>query len=241
MGYKRSMRSAIAAVAIVLAAIATSACKRAPSAGPTDRAWTTADFQRVAAATDGCRALPAFGSAAFARMTDPGVLATIDPPERPLRERFEALMVYQEAVAAIFKRYATTCPEPRAPVAMGAVLIELTLRQMPLMDQFLAGFSPDDPTYANRAAGRAQVQDGLVTLVTGTAMTVRGTSFTAPLPGVGLRLGTALAQARAALPPSALAGTLGNLEAPDDAEDNPHRRALRADIRAGLNAPAPTP
>ena len=72
-------------------------------------------------------------------------------------------------------------------------------------------------------------------------MTVRGTSFTGPLPGIGRRLGAAVAHARALLPPDALAAALANLEAPEASDDNPHRRALRADIRAGLTAPPPAP
>lgn len=198
------------------------------------------DFQRVAATTS-CRDLPAFGSAAFARMTDPAVIANLAPPQQPFMTRIPALMDYQDAMASIFKRYAMGCADPRAALVTDAAMLELVVVELPLLDQFLAGFAPDDPSYAARVHGREQVVQGLVEMATGAALTVRGTDFTAPLPGVGLRLGTALARAQALVPAGTLAGAIGNLDVPEALDDNPYRRALRAELRAGLHAPAPPP
>ncbi len=222
-------------------------CRRTappPSPGPVDRPWTTADFQRVAAITR-CGDLPAFGSAAFARMTAPDALASIDPADQPVSARSGALLDYQDALGAIFKRYTVACGDARAALTLDSALLELNVRALPLMDRFLAGFAPDDPTYAARVRGRQQVADGVVEMATGAEITVRGTDFTAPLPGVGLRLGTALAQVRALLPAGALDGVIGNLGAPTEGDDNPYRRALRVELQTGLHsvpaAPAPTP
>lgn len=238
MGYKRGMRFP-AGVAVALFVLSASGCRdRARSPGPGDRPWTAADFKRVAATTS-CGGLPTFGSPGFARMTDPSAIADVAPPGQPFVTRLPALMDYQVALAAIFKRYAMACGDPRAALVMDAALIELVVLELPLFDQFLAGFAPDDPTYATRVHGRDQVVQGLVAMATGAALTVRGTDFTAPLPGVGLRLGTALARAQALLPADTLAGAVGNLDVPADLDDNAYRRALRTELRAGLHRPLP--
>jgi hypothetical protein len=220
-------------VTIVVALAA--ACGSGPRVGPTDRPWTIADFHQVAG-TSSCGRLPSFGSPAFTRMTAPSVPDDLDPPDNPVHVRIPALLDYFETMNAIFKHYVTGCGDVPAALAIMASILEGAVRIAPLMDAMLETFSPDDPTYATRMDGLAQFKQGLVTMATGAALMVRSTNFAAPVPGVGRRLGAALARLKRRLPDGALDSALGNLDVPEGDDDNVHRRALRADIRTGLHS-----
>jgi hypothetical protein len=227
-----------AARALVALALAAAACGRSSKPlPPGDRAWTLADFEKLAAAT-GCGGLPRPGSAAFHRMTDASVLPAIDPPDRPIDERLGTLLGYQEAVNAIGRRY-YECSTADSVLAMSTLGLEVVVREIPLLDQLRASFSPADADYAERMEGLEQVKRGLVQMTTGAALTVRGSRFTTPLPGIGRRLGEALVVARAWLPPGELDAALGNLDVPPADDSDPNRKAIRAEIYAALHAPPP--
>jgi hypothetical protein len=226
------MMRALIALALVL-----TACSASPPVGPADRPWAIDDFERLAA-REGCAGLPPPRSAAFAHMTDASVLARVAPPEQPLAERLPALFRYIEAFRPIFKRYGA-CSTTDAVLTTGTAMLEAFVEVWPLLEQHLATFSPADPTYETRVAGREKTRAGMLGLATGIAMVVRGGRFQTALAGVGHRFGVALARARAILPPEALDAVLGDLAVPPDDDPEPNRRAIRAEIYAALNAPVP--
>lgn len=233
------MRSAVIALLVAGIVAPLAACRDGTPGGPTDRAWTTADFERVAAASS-CAALPTSGSPAFARMTDPHVLDTLVSAEQAPAARLGGLIDYQNALAAITKHYAS-CGDLGGHLAMATALIELMAFELPVADAFVATLPADDPTREVRAGGVAKMREGLQGMATGIALTVRGSRFPRPVPGVGRRLGAALARVVPLMPAGALDGALGNLDVPEDGDDDRNRRALRADIRAGLHDARATP
>lgn len=223
---------------LFVALCAAAACGRStPPAPATDRPWVLEDFQQLARGRR-CDGLPAFGSPGFARLTDPTALGRIDPAARPPEERLQTLVQFQAAANLIARRY-MECSSPDAVLAANTVTFEIMVHELPILDALAATWSPTQPDHAVRVGGLEKVKKGIVGAATGAALVVRGSTFTTPLPGTGRRLGTALARARDSLGRDALAGALGNLEAPIDGDDDPNRRAIRAEIRDALAAPPP--
>lgn len=209
--------------------------KSAPPPMPGDRPWTVDDFGRLAAGS-GCAGLPQPGSPAFDRMIDPSVLAMIDPPGRPVGDRLSSLIDYQGLMSAINKRY-IGCTNADAMLALSVMNLEAAAREIPLVDELAATFSPQDPDYAARMDGLAQMKDGVVSMATGASMVVQGGPFASPMPGVGRRLGVALARARDWIGPVQLAGALASLDVAPDTDPDPNRLAIRREIVDGLHAP----
>lgn len=205
-----------------------------PAPAPADRPWTLTDFEGVAAGR-GCAGLPRLGSPAFERMVDPSVLATIDPGGA-FEARASALVRYQQAIGGLARRYGV-CGPPDAVLATGTAQLEVFVHLLPLVEQQLAATPATDPTRATREGGLEQMKAGIVGMATGAALVVRGSDFTSPLPGVGRRLGVALARASQHLPAGTLYAAIGNLDVPPEGDDDPERRAIRVELRDGLRAP----
>ncbi len=221
---------------VLLALVLLVSCDRARDRafGPADRPWTTADFEQLAA-TQGCGSLPRSGTERFERMIEPAVVATLAPADGSDPQRIPAVLAFVDAVRPIFQRY-SDCRDLVGVLGVNTMMIEATGQMLPLMATFVARFPSDDPSYQARVAGLEQVRAGLVAMARGAALIVTDNEFRAPVPRLGLRLGAALARARTLLPAGALDGAIAGLAADPALDPNPHRRALRADIVAGLGA-----
>lgn len=180
---------------------------------------------------DGCDTLPAYGSAELTTLTAPATLAAMTGSTVPSAQRLAQVSDYRAQLAVLARHYGGTCGLPREYLIVTATAFEAAARAAPLFDQALAAISDRDPSYADHEAGRAEFRAECAAAVRAFAWTLPDVDLQAPLPEVADRLGHALAQLRAALPPTTIDPGVELLDLPDD---NPHRQAVRAAIVGAL-------
>ena len=175
---------------------------------PAFTAWTPQRYTAVAQQIEvGCGepSVPKVGSAELAELVDTRNLDAADLPERPPAERMPGLMDLLDAARAVLWAYAR-CERAAEFVAVTALYLEGMTRMLPLLDEFLAGFSPDDPTYQTRVDGRARTLNGLLVMVGATIGTLRDPTYDLRgLDDIAPRLGAAFAKIWRWLPPESVA------------------------------------
>jgi hypothetical protein len=229
----------LARLVIVLALIAACSGRRAsepPIAGlpPIDRPWTTAQLAQAAAALDElCTReplrLPVLGSRTFARLIAADNRSAI--VASPLAARVADHARHTGAVLQLYGTY-LRCGRPVETLAVNAALLEGYAASMPDGDALIAALPPDSPEAAGKRAGRDQKIAGLRGGIVSTIDMLADPQLGAPVPPeVATRLGAAIGQVRAALPPGSLDEPLAHLDdAVADALD-PARKTILIAVR----------
>jgi len=195
-----------AALVILVAVLA---CARQQTAQPdldlpgADTPWTVTEYERAArtleAVSDGSR-LPRRSDPIFRWMSSSKALAAFEDPAMPVAVRIKGMMAYHAPLERIMNTYARWLLFPEV-LDLVAQQLELHAAIAPLVDEFMAGFATDDPTYETRAKGRRQLHEGVDGMLYSLALALRGFGDHAPpLASIVPRLRTAVGRICRAVP-----------------------------------------
>ncbi|MBK9036363.1 MAG: hypothetical protein IPL61_34800 [Myxococcales bacterium] len=231
-------------IVLVVAALTVACGERKRAAPPPDlalpgldHAWTVDELVTAAAAIDrACTetpmALPTHGTAAFSHLIAIDNLRAV--PAAPLAQRQAELTRFTGAALRLYDTY-LRCGRPTETMAANAVLLEGYAEALVVGAAMRDAAAADSPERAQRQHGLDTMVVGLRGGVTATVNMLTDASIPGPVPPtVAARLGAAIAQVRAQVPPGTLDDAVASLTAAAAAEPDPARQQTLAAAAAAL-------
>lgn len=199
-----------------------------------DRPWTTAQLEQAAGVLDAlCTAdaprLPAYGSRGFARIVAADNRTAI--VAEPLAARLADHAKHTGALLRLYNTY-FRCGRPIETLAVNAALLEGYAESMAGGAALIAALPPDSPEAAQKRAGLERKLAGLRGGVTSTVGMLADPTLGEPAPAeLATRLGAAIGQVRAAVPPGTLDEPMARLADAVTAELDPARKRMLTAVR----------
>ena len=221
-------RARLAAAVTVALVVACSGSRRA------EPPMTSVQLEAAAAkldrdCTEAPDRLPGYGSPTFARLTAADNRKAI--VAAPLAARTADHARHTAAILRLYNTY-LRCGRPVETLAVNAALLEGYAASMADGEALIASLPADAPETAQKRAGHARKIGGLQGGIGSTIGMLADPALGPPVPAaLATRLGAAIGQVRAALPPGALDAPLAHLADAIAAESDPARKQILIAVR----------